>query len=154
MYYGHLFLISSASVRSMPFRSFFVPILHEMFLYPVLLKRSLVFPILLFSLYFHCSFKKAFSLALLFSVTLHSVGYTFPFLPCLSFLIFPQLSIIPPQTTTLPSCISFSWGWFWSLSPVCYKPPSIIIQTLCLQDLIPWIYPLDISTCVIIRDLI
>ena len=38
----------------------------------------------------------------------------------------PQLFEKPPQTTTLPPCISFSWGWFRSRPPVkCYKPPSI-----------------------------
>ena len=38
-------------------------------------------------------------------------------------------------------CISFSWRWSWSLSPVqCHKPPSIVHQALCLSDLIPWIY--------------
>ena len=38
-------------------------------------------------------------------------------------------------------CISFSWGWSWSLSPVqCHEPPSIVLQALCLSDLIPWIY--------------
>ena len=37
--------------------------------------------------------------------------------------------------------ISFSWGWFWSLPPVqCYEPSSIVLQALCLSDLIPWIY--------------
>ena len=46
-----------------------------------------------------------------------------------------------PQTTTLPSCISFSLGWFWSLPPVqCYKPLSIVLQAVCLSDRIPWIY--------------
>ena len=35
----------------------------------------------------------------------------------------------------------FSLGWFCSLPPVqCYKPPSIVLQALCLQDLIPWSY--------------
>ena len=44
-------------------------------------------------------------------------------LPFLSLLFFPQLSVKPPWTTTLPSCISFSLGWFWSLPPVqCYEP--------------------------------
>ena len=28
----------------------------------------------------------------------------------------------------------FSWGWSWSL------PPSIVLQALCLSDLIPWNY--------------
>ena len=47
-----------------------------------------------------------------FSATLHSVGYIFPFLFCLTFLCFSQLFVKPSQTTTLPSCISFSLGWF------------------------------------------
>ena len=38
-------------------------------------------------------------------------------------------------------CISFPWGWSWSLSPVqCHEPPYIVLQALCLSDLIPWIY--------------
>ena len=45
------------------------------------------------------------------------------------------------QTTNLPFCISFSWGWSWSLPPVqCHKPPSIVLQALFLSDLIHWIY--------------
>ena len=40
-----------------------------------------------------------------------------------------------------PFCISFSWGWSWSLPPVqCLKPLSIILQALCLSDLLPWVY--------------
>ena len=72
-----------------------------------------------FTLYFHWRISSYF---LLFSGTLHSVEYIFPFLPCLSLLFFPQLFVKPPQTTTLPSCISFALGWFWSLPPVqCYE---------------------------------
>ena len=38
-------------------------------------------------------------------------------------------------------CISFSWGWFWSLPPVpCYEPPFTVLRALCLPYLIPWIY--------------
>ena len=52
----------------------------------------------------------------------------------------------PLQTTILPSCISFSWEWFRLPPSVqCYEPPSIVLQALCLLDLIPWIllsYPL------------
>ena len=63
VYYCHLFLISSASVRSIPFLSFIesilawnVPLVSLMFL-----KRSLVFPILLFSsISLHWSLRKAF----------------------------------------------------------------------------------------------
>ena len=79
--------------------------------------------------------------SLLFSGTLHSVGYTFPFLPCFSLLFFPQLFVRPPQTTTLPFCISFPCGWFWSMPPIqYYKLPSIVLQAHCLPELISWIY--------------
>ena len=43
---------------------------------------------------------------------------------------------VSQETDILPSCISFSLGWFWSLSPVqCYKSLSIVLQALCLPDL-------------------
>jgi len=80
-------------------------------------------------------------LSLLFSGTLHSLGYIFSFLLCLSLLFFLSYLLRPSQTTTLPSCISFLGGWFWSSPPVqCYKPLSIVLQPLCLPDLVPWIY--------------
>ena len=56
-------------------------------------------------------------ISLLFLGTLHSDGYIFPFLLCLS-LVYSQLFVRPPQTTILPFCIPFSWGWFWSPPPV------------------------------------
>ena len=66
-------------------------------------------------------------MSLLFFETLHSHGYIFPFLLCLSLLFFSQLFVRPPQTTILPFCISFSWGWSWSLPPVqCHEPLSIV----------------------------
>ena len=58
-------------------------------------------------------------------------GYTFPFLLCLLLLFFSQLFVMPPQTTILPFCISFSWGWSWSLPPLqCHEPPSIVLHRL------------------------
>ena len=120
-YSCHLFLISSASVRSLPFLPFTVPILawNIPLISPVFLKRSLVFPVLLFSsVSLHCSFKKAFLPLLAVLWNSASSCYIFPFPPCISLLFFPQLFIKPSQTTTLSSCISFSLGWFWSLSPV------------------------------------
>ena len=80
VYSGHLFLISSASVRSIVFLSFIVPIFawNVPLISPVFLKRSLVFPLLLFSsTSLHWSLKKALCLSLLFSGTLHSVQYSF-----------------------------------------------------------------------------
>ena len=80
-------------------------------------------------------------LSLLFSGTLHSVGNIFPCLLCLLLLFLSQLFVRPHQTTTLASCISFSWGWFWSPPPIqCYIPPSVVLQALCLPDLVPCIY--------------
>ena len=74
--------------------------------YLTYLKRSLVFPILLFSsISLHCSLRKAFfffNLSLLFFGTLHSHGYIFPFLLCLLHLFFSQLLVRPPQTAVLP----------------------------------------------------
>ena len=72
----------------------------------------------------------AFSVTYIFSGILHSFEDIFPFLPCLSLLFFSRVFVKPLQTTTLPSCISFSLRWFWSLPPVqCYKPPSIVLST-------------------------
>ena len=62
VYYCHLFLISSASVRSIPFPSFIEPIFawNIPLVSLIFLKRSLVFPILLSSISLHWSLKKAF----------------------------------------------------------------------------------------------
>ena len=49
VYFYHLFLIFSASVRSIPFLSFIVPIFAWKMVSLIFLKRSLVFPTLLFS---------------------------------------------------------------------------------------------------------
>ena len=63
--------------------------------------------------------------------TLHSNGYIFPFLLCFLLLFFSQLVVRPPQTAILLFCISFSWGWSCSLSPVqCHEPSSIVHQAL------------------------
>ena len=109
----HLCLIVSASVRSLPFLSFIVSILawNVPLISSVFLKKSLVFPILLFSsISFHCSFKKAFlSLPALLWNLAFSWAYLFVSL-LLLLLFFPQLFVKPPQKTTLPSWISFPFG--------------------------------------------
>ena len=136
------FLCSScASLRSIQLLSFIVPVLalNIPLISPVFLRRSLACPILLFpSISLHCSLKKAFLSPLWNSAF---SGYIFPFLLCLLLLFFSQLFVRPLQTTTLPSCISFSLGWFWSTLPVqCYELPSIVLHVLRLPDLIPWMY--------------
>ena len=92
VYSCHLFLRSSASVRSIPFMSFIVPIFawNVPLVSLIFLKRSLVFPILLFSsISLHWSLRKAFSslLAILWNSTLRWVYLSFFPLPlaCLLF---------------------------------------------------------------------
>ena len=144
MYSCYLFLISSAFFRSKPFLSFIVPI----FAWNVPLVSNFLEELSSVSHFFVCLFV-CFPLflcidhwgrLLLFFETLHLNGPIFPFLLCLSLFFFPQF-IRPSQTAILPLCISFSWGWSWSLPPVqCNEPPSIVHQALSLSDLILWIY--------------
>ena len=134
----HLFLISSASFRFIQFLSLTVSIFawNVPLVSLIFLRRSLVFSIPLFSsISLHCSFKKAFCyLSLLFFGTLHQDRYIFLFLLCL-------FSAICKASSVLPFCISFSWGWFWSQTPIqYYEPLSIVLQAFYLSDLTPWIY--------------
>ena len=90
------------------------------------------------------------SYLLLFSGTLHSVGYIFPFMPW--FLLFFSAICKASSDNHFAFLLSFSWGWFWSLPPVqCYEPLSIVLQALCLSDLIPWICHIH---CITVKDLI
>jgi len=92
VYSCHLFLMSSASVRSIPFLSFIlvsllawnVPLVSLIFL-----RRSLVFPILLFStISLHWSLRKAFLplLAILWNFAFKWVYLSFSPLPFVSLL--------------------------------------------------------------------
>ena len=109
VYSCHLFLISSASVRSRPFLSFIelifawnVPLVSLVFL-----ERSLIFPILSFpSISLHWSLRKAFLSLLVFLGTLHSEACIFSFLLCFLLLFFSQLFVRPPQIAILLFCIS------------------------------------------------
>ena len=107
VFFCHLFLISSASVRSIPFLFFTVSIFawNGPLVSLIFLKRSLVFPILLFSsISLHWSLRKAFLSLFAIFESLHSDGCLFPFLLCLSCLFFSQLFVNPPQTTILHIC--------------------------------------------------
>ena len=141
VYSCHLFLISSSSLRSLPFLSFIepifawnVPLVSLMFL-----KWSLVFPILLFSsISLHWSLGKDFVslIAIHWNSAFKWVYLSFP--PLLLASLLSQLFVRPPQTAILLFCISFSWGESWFLSPVqCHKPPFIVHQALCWTDLVP-----------------
>ena len=96
---------------------------------------------IVFLYFFALIAEEGFLISPCISLELHSNGYIFPFLFCLKLLFFSQLFVRPPQTTILPFHISSSWGWSWSLPPVqCHEPLSIVLQALCLSDVIPWIY--------------
>ena len=128
----------------MPFLSFIEPIFawNIPLVSLIFLKRSLVFPILFFSsISLHWSLRKAFLslLAILWNSAFRWVYLSFPL--CLCFLFFSQVFVRPPQTTIFPFWISFSWEWSWSLPPIqCHESLSIVLQALCLSDLISWIY--------------
>ena len=135
VYYCHLFLISSASVRPLPFLSFIEPIFawNVPLVSLIFLKRSLVFPILLFSsISLHWLLRKTFLslLAILWNYAFKWEYLSFSPLP-FAFLLFTGF-VRPPQTVILLFCISFSCRWSWFLSPVqCHEPPPIVHQALC-----------------------
>ena len=93
VYSCHLFLYLLLLLGPYHFCPSLCPSLHEMFpWYLIFLKKSLVFPILLFpSISLHWSLRKAFYLFLLFFGTLHSNAYIFPFLHCFSLLFYTAI---------------------------------------------------------------
>ena len=134
----------------MPIFSWNVPLISLLFL-----KRSLVFPILLFcSISLHWSLRKAFFslLAILWNSAFRCLYLSFSPFPFASLLFSAICNWLPLQATSLPCCISSSWGYFWPPPPVkCYKPLSIVLQALYLLDLIPSIC---FCHCIITGDLI
>ena len=136
-------LISSASVRSIPFLSFIepifawnVPLVISNFLEEIFrLSHSIVF------LYFFALIiEEGFLISPCYSLEL-CIQMGFLFLLRLWLLFFSQLFVRSPQATVLPFYLSFSWGRFWSLPTVqCQEPLSIVFQALCLSDLMLWIY--------------
>jgi len=109
MYYCHLFLIFSASVRSIPFQFFIVPIFawNVPLVCLIFLKRSLVFPILLFSsISLHWSLRKAFLslLAVLWNSAFRWVYLSFSPLPFASLLF---SAICKPSSDSHFACLCF-----------------------------------------------
>ena len=94
VYSYHLFLTSSASVRSLLLLSFIVPIFvwNVSLVSPIFLKRSLVLLFYYFLLFLCIVHIRLSYLSTLFSETLHSIVYFFPFLFCISCL-FAQLFV-------------------------------------------------------------
>jgi len=139
VYSCHLFLIPSASVRSILFLSFTVPI-FEWNIFGIsnfLEENSSLSHSIIFLYFFALTTEEGFlispccSLELCIQSSWGKDGYIFSFLLCFSLLFFSQLFVRPPQTTIFPFCISFSWGWSWSLPPVKYHEAlSIVLQML------------------------
>ena len=125
-----LFLISSASVRSIPFLSFIKPIFagNVPLVSLIFLKSSLLFCILLFSsIYLHWILRKAFLslLAMLWNSSFKWVYLSF------SPLLFACLLF----TAIFLFWISLSWGWSWCLSPVqCHKSVHSYSDTLSIRS--------------------
>ena len=92
----------------------------------------------LFLYFFALISEEGFLISPCYSLELYvQIGIPFLF----SFAFHFSSLVRPPQTAIFLSCISFPWGWSWSLSPIqCHEPLSIVFQVLCLSDLIPWIY--------------
>ena len=139
VYSCHLFLISSASFRSVPFLSFIVPVFA--WFVPLIpdfpeeissLSHSVVF------LYFFALITEEgfLNLSLLFFAILHSNGYIFPFFLCFSLLFFSQLFVRPPQTVILLFCISLCHRkrQFSRWNTVFATSDSGIIRHLCAKN--------------------
>ena len=142
LYFCHHFLISSASVRSIPFLSFIlhifawnVPLVSLIFL-----KRSPAFPILLFSsISLHWSLRKAF---LSLFTTLWNSAFKWIYL---SFSLLPVTSLLS-AICKASSDNSFAFLHFFFLGMVLITPSCTMSWTSvqgssgCFSDLTPWIY--------------
>ena len=148
VYSFHLFLISSVSSRSLLFMSFIVHIFgqNDPLVSPVLLKRSLVFPLLLFSSSFiHGSLEKAF---LSLRAVLWKSAFSWIYL-CLSPLLFT--SLLPFAICEASSDNHFTFLLFFFFGMVLFAPPvqchgplTTVLQAQCLQVLIPRICSLPL----------
>ena len=138
----YLFLIFSAFDRSIPFLSFIEPIFawNAPMVSLIFLKISSLSHSIVFLYFFAVITEEGFLMSPCYSLKLcFQMGICFLF--SFVFQFSSELFVRPPQTTILLFSISFSWRWSWSLSPVqCHKLLSIVLQALCLSDLIPWIY--------------
>ena len=91
------------------------------------------------SISLHWSLRKAFlfPLAILWNSAFKWIYLSFCHLLFASLLF---RALYEDSDSVLLFCISFSWRWSWSLPSVqCHEPASIVLQALCLSDLIPWI---------------
>ena len=139
----HLFLMSSASVRCIPFRSFIEPIFawNVPLVSLIFLKRSLVFPILLFSsISLHWSLRKAF-LSLLASLWNSAFRWVYLFFSPLPFTFLLFSDICKASSDSHLPLHFFSLGMVL-ITISCTMSRIIVLQVLCLSDMIPWSLPL------------
>ena len=140
MYSCQLFLISSAFVRSTPFQSFIVPIFpwNAPLVSLILLKRSLVFPILLFSsISLHWSLRKAFLslLAILWNSAFRWIYLSFSPLSLAS-LLFSAICKASSDNHFAFLFLGDDFDLCLCTMLQCY---SIHSSSGTLSDLIPWI---------------
>ena len=143
VYSCHLFLIFSASVRSIPFLSFIVPIFawNVPLVSLIFLKRSLVLSILLFSsTSLNRSWRKAFLslLAILWTSAFQWVYLSF--LLWLLLLLFSQLFVRPLQDNYFAFLHFFFFRMVLITASCTMSRTSIYGSSATLSDLIPWIY--------------
>jgi len=116
------------------------PTLHEMspWVSLIFLKRSLVCPLLLFSsLSHHCSLKKAF-LSLFTILWTSAFSYVYLSLSPLPFASpLSQLFLRLSLTAVYLLAFLFLGMVLVTIFCTCYEPPAMVLQALCLSDLIP-----------------
>ena len=140
MYSCH-FLISF--FRSLPFLSFIESIFswNVHLVSPIFLKRSRLFPILFFPPVFLCivHLRNLSYLSLLFSGTLDSVGYIFPFLLCILLLFF---SVICKASSDLVTFCLVAFLFIGDGFGHCllYNVVDTVLKAPGLPDLVPWNY--------------
>ena len=145
MYYLYdLFLISSASIRSLPFLSFVLPVFgwNVPLIFSVFLKKSLVLPFLLFSSIFFCivHWRRPSCLSLLLSA--FSCMYL-----SLSLLLFTSLLSSTICKASSDNHSAFLHFFFFGMVLFATSYTIIIVwasvhilQAFCSLDQIPWIY--------------
>ena len=143
VYSCYLFLISSASISFIPFLSSIVPIFvwNVLLLSLIFLKRSLVFPILLFSsIFLHWSLRKSFLslLAILWTSVFKWVYLSFFPLPFTSLLF---IAVCKASSEIILPFLHFFFLRMVLITASCTMSRTFVHSSSdTLSDLIPWIY--------------
>ena len=144
VYSCHFILISSAYVSSLLLLSFIVPISawNVPLISLIFLKRSLIFPILLFSsISLHCSLMKAFFTVL---AILWNSAFSCIYLSLLS-LLFISLLFWAICKASSDNLFAFLHFFFLGMvlvtaSHTMLQPLSVVLQAFCIAYLILWIF--------------